>query len=85
MGSTLTDSLGPGLVLVIAVMWLAIIVATVTLPFVIFSIAGSLRGIHRELQRMNGTPVVSKGGLFPNATVRAPEPPPASLGHQLLR
>jgi hypothetical protein len=84
MTSSFLGVLGPSAVLVVIALWLAITATAIVTPFAIVSVARSLRGIHRELRRMNGLEVRS-GGLFPNATVRAPQAPAESLGHQLLR
>jgi hypothetical protein len=83
--SSLVDIFGPLAVLVVLVLWLAIIAGALLAPFAMFSVAASLRGIRRELGRMNGDSVASRGGLFPNATVRHVEQPAQSLGHQLLK
>jgi hypothetical protein len=85
MGTGLTEMLGSGAILIIAALWLAVIAGALILPFALLSVASSLRGIRRELERANGGAVPARGGLFPNATVRASEPEPGSLGHQLLR
>jgi hypothetical protein len=72
--------------LLLLVPWLiAMMVVSFAFPFMCFSVVRSLRNISRQLERMN-PPEPSRGGLFPNATVRQPTPDPApSLGHQFLR
>lgn len=62
-----------------------LVIASVLLPFAVFSIAGSLRGIRRELERLNGAAAPARGGLFPHATERAPEPDTPALSHRLTR
>jgi hypothetical protein len=85
MVSGILDLLGPSALLVVAVLWLAIFAATVTLPFALWSIVGSLGRISKELRRMNderaGAPVIDR------APEHVPEPTPviASAGHRLLR
>lgn len=69
--------------------WLLLIACIIAnallMPIALISVMSSLRGIQRELRRMNGMPVPDGGGLFPNATVRAADAGPQSLTHQLTR
>lgn len=85
MTPSLIGALGPFAVLVVIALWFAVLVTALAMPFAMISVARSLRNISRQLERMN-PPEPSRGGLFPNATVRRPPPEPApSMGHQLLR
>lgn len=65
--------------------WVWMLFMAVLLPVVLVSVAVSLRGIRRELGRLNGVSEPSRGGLFPNATERAAPTGHPSLGHQLLK
>lgn len=68
--------------------WIVYLIAIMLLfltPYMALSITMSLRGIHRELKRMNGVLKPS-----PEETWRPADEPPAqapapSMGHQLLR
>jgi hypothetical protein len=54
MLSNLLVGAAPGFVLLIVVLWGALISTAVITPFVLVSVARSLRGIQRELAAANG-------------------------------
>jgi ABC-type molybdate transport system permease subunit len=59
--------------------------AAVCLPFVVFSIAGSLRGIHRELQRANDAGAVVTRRPVVRTPAVAEEATAPTLSHRLTR
>lgn len=72
-----------GLIIVFGYAWMVFM--GVFVPIWMFVSMSRLGSIAKELRRMNGMPVPDGGGLFPNATVRAPERGAQSLTHQLTR
>lgn len=79
------DAVGPGVILLVVLMWAAVIIATLLMPFAIFSIASSLRGIVRELEHMNGRPGPRERAIAERAAQYTDTIPRADLGHQLLK
>lgn len=71
-----------------ALVWLVyllVILLVFAMPFMALSATLSLRGIHRELKRMNAPELTAEAKW--TAVVPATPPPDSarSLGHQLLR
>lgn len=81
----LLTGLGSGAVLVLVIMWFGLIASTAILPFVLVSVAKSLRGIQRELEQLNGAPGPRQRALGERAKQYAESIPRADLGHQLLK
>lgn len=77
--------LGSGALLVVAAMWFGIAAATVILPFVLVSAARSLRGIQRELERLNGGAIAADVRARAAADAVREHARGGDLGHQLLR
>ena len=53
MSNAIVSLFGDFGVLVVLVVWLAIVALTLAIPWMLVSITMSLRGIHRELTRLN--------------------------------
>jgi hypothetical protein len=79
------DLLPPGLALFAIFLWVALVFGLVAAPFAIIDMARSLRGIHRELRRVNGGAAVAQPEPAPLASPAAERAAPQDLGHQLLR
>jgi hypothetical protein len=79
------DAMFAGWTFILVFSWLWLLFMAVLVPVTLISVGNSLRGIRRELRKMNGETITARGGLFPNATVRHVEQPAPSLGHQLLK
>lgn len=65
--------------------WVWFLFMAVVLPLALFSVTNSLRGIHREMKRMNGTLKPAPETTWTPAAQPLPAAPAPSLGHQLLR
>lgn len=73
---------------VAAFVWLvyfAAIFVGVLMPFMALSITFSLRGIHRELRRMNPPELTAEAKWTAGAAATPPPASAPSLGHQLLK
>jgi hypothetical protein len=71
--------------LVGALFLVVIAIASVCLPFAVFSIASSLRGILYELQRLNGGAIAADVKARASAAAFREAARPQDLGHTLLR
>jgi hypothetical protein len=55
MGKLLTDLAALGFLFAIPAMWIGGIVYTIMIPWLAWSATRSVKGIHRELERLNDT------------------------------
>jgi hypothetical protein len=65
--------------------YLLVILLVFAMPFMALSVTLSLRGIHRELKRVNDARQAQAAPAPNDLPTWRPDPPAASLGHQLLR
>jgi ABC-type Fe3+ transport system permease subunit len=68
-----------------ALLLVVIATAAVFAPFALYSIAGSLRGIRRELERINGASAPAPARIAAVVTTAESEPAAPTLAHRFTR